>query len=58
MAVPKKRRSKMKTRSTKANWYKKADVRAQQALTLAKSILSGNDSTSFVYDTKEETKEE
>jgi len=54
MAVPKKRRSKMKTRSMKANWYKKADLQAQRALILAKSILSGNESTSFVYNSKED----
>ncbi len=57
MAVPKKRRSKMKTRSTKANWYKKAELQSQRALILAKSILSGNESTSFVYDAKEESSE-
>nr|YP_009294310.1 ribosomal protein L32 [Palmaria palmata]YP_009739013.1 50S ribosomal protein L32 [Palmaria decipiens]AOM67750.1 ribosomal protein L32 [Palmaria palmata]QIC19452.1 50S ribosomal protein L32 [Palmaria decipiens]BBI37153.1 50S ribosomal protein L32 [Palmaria palmata] len=48
MAVPKKRTSKSKSKSRKANWKRKAFFSAQQALSLGKSILSGKD-TSFVY---------
>lgn len=47
MAVPKKRTSKMKTRSRRATWVNKAQIQAQRALSLAKSLSSGNE-TSFV----------
>jgi large subunit ribosomal protein L32 len=48
MAVPKKRTSKSKKNSRLANWSNKATVQAQKALSLAKSVLSG-ESTSFIY---------
>nr|UBQ35303.1 ribosomal protein L32 [Thalassiosira sp.]UBQ35357.1 ribosomal protein L32 [Thalassiosira sp.] len=48
MAVPKKRTSKSKKNSRKANWKKKATKSAQKSLSLAKSILRGK-TTSFVY---------
>ena len=48
MAVPKKRTSKSKKNSRKANWKKKATKSAQKTLSLAKSILRGK-TTSFVY---------
>lgn len=48
MAVPKKRKSKEKSRISKAIWKYKASIRAQKSLSLAKSILTGK-STSFVY---------
>jgi|TARA_Y100000389_G_scaffold52839_1_gene48702 large subunit ribosomal protein L32 len=48
MAVPKKRTSKAKKNSRKANWKKKAAKSAQKSLSLAKSILRGK-TTSFVY---------
>ena len=48
MAVPKKRTSKSKKNSRKANWNKKATKSAQKSLSLAKSILRGK-TTSFVY---------
>ena len=47
MAVPKKRTSKSKKNSRLANWTNKANIQAKRALSLAKSILSGN-STSFI----------
>ena len=46
MAVPKKRTSKSK--SKKANWKNKANITSKQALSLAKSLLTGN-SNSFYY---------
>lgn len=48
MAVPKKRTSKAKSRSRKANWKRKAYYASQKAISLGKSILTGNN-TSFVY---------
>lgn len=48
MAVPKKRKSKSKKNSRKANWKKKGVYAAQKSLSLAKSMLSGK-TTSFVY---------
>ena len=48
MAVPKKRTSKAKKNSRKANWKRKAQKSAQKSLSLAKSILRGK-TTSFVY---------
>lgn len=48
MAVPKKRTSKAKSRSRKANWKRKAYYSSAKAISLGKSILTGN-STSFIY---------
>jgi large subunit ribosomal protein L32 len=48
MAVPKKRTSKMKRNSRKANWKRKGYHAAQKSLSLAKSILKGKP-TSFIY---------
>lgn len=48
MAVPKKRTSKSKKKSRKANWKQKASKATQKSLSLAKSILQGK-TTSFVY---------
>jgi len=56
MAVPKKRTSKSKSRSRKANWKRKAHFQAQLALSLAKSSLSGK-STSFVFRDQEAKQE-
>ena len=50
MAVPKKRTSKSKKNSRKANWKKKGSDAAQKSFSLAKSLLQGK-STSFLYDT-------
>ena len=48
MAVPKKRTSKSKKNSRKANWKQKGYKAAQKSLSLAKSMLKGK-TTSFVY---------
>lgn len=48
MAVPKKRASKSKTKSRKANWKRKAYLSAQKSMSLAKSVLSGQ-LQSFIY---------
>ena len=48
MAVPKKRTSKTKRDSRKANWKRKANKAAQKSLSLAKSVLQGKP-TSFIY---------
>ena len=53
MAVPKKRTPKSKKNSRLANWTNKANIQAKRALSLAKSILSGN-STSFISNLTEE----
>ena len=53
MAVPKKRTSKSKKRSRKANWKRKGFEAAQKSLSLAKSMLQGK-VTSFVYSMYEE----
>ncbi len=55
MPVPKKRTSKSKKNSRLSNWTKKADLQAKRALSLAKSILSG-DGTSFVSNASESDK--
>lgn len=48
MAVPKKRTSKSKKNSRKANWKRKGYKAAQKSLSLAKSMLHGK-ATSFIY---------
>nr|QHO64053.1 ribosomal protein L32 [Lympha mucosa] len=48
MAVPKKRTSKSKSKSRRANWINKAHITSKKAISLAKSILSGKN-TSFIY---------
>ena len=50
MAVPKKRTSKSKKNTRKANWKRKGYKAAQKSLSLAKSMLQGK-STSFIYNT-------
>jgi len=57
MAVPKKRVSKAKKNSRKANWYRMSKIKAQNALSLAKSLLTQR-STSFFIPTKPEEEEE
>ena len=54
MAVPKKRTSKAKKNSRLANWSKKANIQAKRALSLAKSILSG-ETTSFISNLEQST---
>lgn len=48
MAVPKKRSSKSKSKIRKAIWKQKASVASENAVSLAKSVLVGRES-SFVY---------
>nr|YP_009312801.1 Ribosomal protein L32 [Helminthora furcellata]SCW21055.1 Ribosomal protein L32 [Helminthora furcellata]SCW23915.1 Ribosomal protein L32 [Helminthora furcellata] len=48
MAVPKKRTSKAKSRSRKANWKRKAQLASQKAISLGKSVISGKNK-SFIY---------
>lgn len=48
MAVPKKRTSKKKKNSRKANWKRKSNAIAQKSLSLAKSMLKDKP-TSFIY---------
>eukprot|EP00270_Netrium_digitus_P009376 TRINITY_DN2851_c0_g1_i2.p1 TRINITY_DN2851_c0_g1~~TRINITY_DN2851_c0_g1_i2.p1 ORF type:complete len:149 (-),score=32.62 TRINITY_DN2851_c0_g1_i2:172-597(-) len=55
MAVPKKRTSKMKTRSRKAVWLAQGREAAMKALSLGKSIASGR-ATSFLYEEKKAEK--
>lgn len=51
MAVPKKRTSKMKSKSRRSVWMNKSNLQAQRALSLAKSIATNNNTT-FVYSEK------
>jgi len=48
MAVPKKRTSKLKRNTRKANWKRKGYYAAQKSLSLAKSMLRGKP-TNFIY---------
>lgn len=48
MAVPKKRTSKMKSRSRRSVWMNKSNIQSQRALSLAKSLAT-NKRSSFVY---------
>jgi large subunit ribosomal protein L32 len=58
MAAPKKKTSKSKRDQRKAHWKRKANIAAEKALSLGKSVLSGR-SNSFVYqEEEEETTEE
>lgn len=49
MAVPKKKTSKSKRDQRRAHWNRKANLQAQRALSLGKSILTGR--SKFVYET-------
>ncbi|HIK55163.1 MAG TPA: 50S ribosomal protein L32 [Synechococcales cyanobacterium M55_K2018_004] len=57
MAVPKKKTSKSKRDQRKATWKRKAELQAQKALSLGKSVLTGR-SSSFVYPQDEEEDED
>nr|YP_010903987.1 ribosomal protein L32 [Caulacanthus ustulatus]WCH57238.1 ribosomal protein L32 [Caulacanthus ustulatus] len=48
MAVPKKRTSKAKSKSRKANWKRQSHLKCKQALSLGKSLLTEK-SNSFIY---------
>ena len=56
MAVPKKRRSKSKKNTRKANWKRKSYSIAGKSLSLAKSMLRGKPA-SFVYLTERERRQ-
>jgi large subunit ribosomal protein L32 len=53
MAVPKKRTSKSKRDKRKATWKHQAALQAQRALSLGKSILTGQ-AKGFYYPAEEE----
>jgi len=53
MAVPKKRTSKSKRSMRRAVWKGKAKLQAERALSLGKSVLTGQ-SASFIYPTDDE----
>ncbi len=50
MAVPKKRKSRSKTKSHRANWLHKASIAAKRAWSLAQSIATNN-SNSYIVET-------
>nr|YP_009551112.1 ribosomal protein L32 [Pseudellipsoidion edaphicum]QAA12041.1 ribosomal protein L32 [Pseudellipsoidion edaphicum] len=56
MAVPKKRTSKTKTRSRKAQWFRKATLSAKKAWSLGCSIAKGK-SNSFIVNTSPPSEE-
>jgi large subunit ribosomal protein L32 len=56
MAVPKKRTSRTKTRSRKAQWFKKAEISAKKAWSLGCSIAKGK-SNSFILTTSSVSEE-
>jgi large subunit ribosomal protein L32 len=57
MAVPKKKTSKSKRDKRKATWKRKAEVQAQRALSIGKSILTGR-ARGFIYPGNEEEEAE
>lgn len=57
MAVPKKKTSKSKRDMRKATWKRKANLQAQRALSIGKSILTGR-AEGFVYPQDNEEAEE
>lgn len=57
MAVPKKKTSKSKRDMRRATWRRKAELQAQRALSIGKSILTGR-ARGFVYDPKASEEEE
>lgn len=56
MAVPKKKTSKSKRDKRRATWRRKAELQAQKALSLGKSILTGR--SKFVYPSPEAEEDE
>lgn len=57
MAVPKKKTSKSKRNSRRATWKHKAAIQAQRALSLGKSVLTGQ-SNSFEYPSDDDEDED
>jgi large subunit ribosomal protein L32 len=56
MAVPKKRTSRTKTKSRKAQWFKKAEISAKKAWSLGCSVAKGK-SNSFVFSSSASSEE-
>ena len=54
MAVPKKRKSRSKTKSHRANWLHKASLAARQAWSLAQSVATNNSNSYIVDNLKKE----
>tara|TARA_Y100001968_G_C19436618_1_gene760072 strand:- start:2891 stop:3067 length:177 start_codon:yes stop_codon:yes gene_type:complete len=57
MAVPKKKTSKGKRNQRHAVWKSKANIAAEKAMSLGKSVLTGR-AQGFVYPIEESTEEE
>ncbi|MEM9266635.1 MAG: 50S ribosomal protein L32 [Cyanobacteria bacterium P01_F01_bin.13] len=57
MAVPKKKRSKSKRNMHRAVWKRKAELQAQRALSLGKSVLTDR-SNSFEYPQDDEDEDD
>jgi large subunit ribosomal protein L32 len=57
MAAPKKKTSNPKRDQRRAHWRRKAELQAQRALSLGKSILTGR-ATGFVYPNKNDEDED
>jgi large subunit ribosomal protein L32 len=57
MACPKKKTSKAKRDQRKATWKRKAELQAQRALSLGKSVLTGR-AEGFYYPTDDEEEAE
>ncbi|NJK62851.1 MAG: 50S ribosomal protein L32 [Synechococcaceae cyanobacterium SM2_3_1] len=57
MAQPKKKTSKAKSRSRHANWLRKANLQAERAMSLGRSILTER-AAGFYYPRAEEDTEE
>jgi large subunit ribosomal protein L32 len=57
MACPKKKTSKTKRDQRKATWKKKAELQAQRALSLGKSVLTGR-AQGFYYPSEDEEEAE
>jgi large subunit ribosomal protein L32 len=57
MACPKKKTSNGKRDQRRATWKRKANLQAQRAMSLGKSVLTGR-AAGFVYPTASESTEE
>ena len=58
MAVPKKRRSKMKKRTRRSVWMRQGQDEAKKALSMAKMVLSGKAEGSIDEEEDEEDEDE
>ena len=57
MAVPKKRRSKMKKRTRRSVWMRQGQDEAKKALSMAKMVLSGK-AEGFIFEEEDEEDED